>query len=646
MTDLNPAMRLKVKGDTFFLPIPNEGVYFRNNYGSFRMEGSTIDQWIEKLVPVLSGEHTLADLTDGLPDPYRNQVYAIATQLYQNGFVRDVSQDRPHRLPPDIVAKYAAQIEFLDSLGGSGAHRFEQYREARVLVVGSGPFLASLVSSLLESGLPRFGTLVTDAAPTNRQRIAELAAHARTTDAEVAIGEVVLRKEAGEFWREAVQPFEYVLYVSETGDMDELLDLEAICKELNKALLPAVCVQQAGMAGPLDGRWESAWRRIHRSALSKDPQLHRFSPTAGAMLANVIVFELFKTVTGTSEAESRQQVYMLNMETLEGSWHSFVPHPLVNGYTITARVAADDPRFKRNPDAGRSDPNGLFAYFSRLTSAQSGIFHVWEEGELIQLPLSQCRVQAADPLSEGPAELLPDVVCAGFTHEEARREAGLTGIEAYVSRMAGASVAASPSRQEGGTGQYVGVGAGVTAAEAVIRGLQKCLALDLGKRHAVRPLAISRVRLGSIDDPRCRFYLQALNTMRGEPIVAYGEEVFGFPVVWVGAGGRWYGSADLNPTLALRKSLQHALQREQNGEVSLVGQTIEAPSVLLSEDATQSLDIPSCEEAADEETMQSAFHVLHRNRKRLLIYELAAEPFLREGLAGVFGVLLREEETP
>ena len=50
MANLNPSMRLKVKRDTFFLPDPNRGVYFRNNISSFRMEGSGIDQWVEKLI--------------------------------------------------------------------------------------------------------------------------------------------------------------------------------------------------------------------------------------------------------------------------------------------------------------------------------------------------------------------------------------------------------------------------------------------------------------------------------------------------------------------------------------------------------------------------------------------------------------------
>ncbi len=69
MPKLKPSMRLKVKRDTFYLPEPNRGVYFRNNSSSFRIEGSGIDQWVEKLLPMFNGEYTLEYLTNGLPDP-------------------------------------------------------------------------------------------------------------------------------------------------------------------------------------------------------------------------------------------------------------------------------------------------------------------------------------------------------------------------------------------------------------------------------------------------------------------------------------------------------------------------------------------------------------------------------------------------
>ncbi|QYR19587.1 putative thiazole-containing bacteriocin maturation protein [Paenibacillus sp. sptzw28] len=632
--DLNPSMRLKVKGDTFYLPDPEGGVYFRNNTGSFRMEGSMIDQWIEKLIPVFNGEYTMEDLTDGLPDQYRERVYEIAEVLHTNGFVRDVSDDRPHQLPEEIVRKYASQIEFLDSFGGSGAYRFQSYRQSKVLAVGSGPFFVSLVAALLESGLPRFGMLDTDpvTASLSRRRISELAAHARAMDSEVELEEIA-RKEGGIDWYEAVRPFDAILYVSKENGLAELRALHAACREERKVLLPAVFVQQAGLAGPLvhpdsEGCLESALRRLHLPALRKDPGLHEGSSTAEAMLANVIAFEWLKTASGFKVTELKNQLYLLDLETLEGAWHPFLPHPLVNGRPESTSVEDLELRLEQSP--GLKERNAMFPYFGRLASAVTGILHDWEEGDLKQLPLSQCRVQAADPLSEGAAELLPEIVCTGLTHEEARREAGLAGIEAYVSRLFGVG----------------GVGAGETVAEGICRGLHNYLSEELRRFPEAHKSSVIPVRLGIIEDERSRYYLQSLTTMLGAPVVGLGEESAGFPVIWIRAGGRWYGSVGLNRTLALRKALQQALLRAQNKSAASESAAQAASiSSLREEQELQSIAIPACEEAQHQEVLLSAMQILKRNHKRLLLSDLACEPFLKEELAGVFGVSLREEES-
>ncbi|NRF90181.1 putative thiazole-containing bacteriocin maturation protein [Paenibacillus frigoriresistens] len=650
MTNLKPSMRLKVKRDTFFLPNPNGSVYFRNNVSSFRMEGELIDQWIEKLMPIFNGEHRLEDLTDGLPEQHRNQVNRIAEMLYHNGFVRDVSQDTPHRLPEVVLKKYASQIEFLDNFGNSGAYRFQSYRQTKVLAVGSGPLLISVVSALLASGLPKVHVLVSGLEPTDRGRMHELAAHARKMDPEVAIEEVTLQKKRVSSWRETVRPFHSILFVSREGDIEELRVLHAVCREEKKMFLPAVILQQVGLAGPLvhpdfEGCWESAWRSIHESAICKDPQLHTFSSTAGAMLANVIVFELFKKITGANDSGQGNQFFQLNLETLEGKWHWFKPHPLVTGRTGAEWIHDFDQQLERR--SSKSE-NGLLPYFSRLTSAESGIFHIWEEGDLKQLPLAQCRVQAVDPLSEGPARLLPDIVCNDLTHEGARREAGLAGIEAYVSRMAGLLISTLPSYKESEGSriepqEFIGVGAGETVAEGVGRALQKCLAEVLCKQVAYQLPSVIRVQLSSIEDKHCQFYLQALTTMAGAPMIGLGEDVSGFPVMWVGTSDRWYGGVGLNVTLALRDALQQALLEVQNQPANLTSQVLGVSSVRLAEQLPQSLKIPTCEVTAKSEVLQSALQVLERNRKRLLVFDLAVEPFLKEEMAGVFGVLLREE---
>ena len=198
MTNLTSSSRLKAKRDTFFIPDPKGGVYFRNNLNSFRLEGQTIYQWIEKLLPMFNGEQTLGALTEGLSAPYRDRVYEIAETLYKNGFVRDVSKDLPHQLRRPVLEKYASQIEFIENFTESGAYHFQEYRQAKVLAVGSGPILVSLVSALLESGLPKLNVLVTGTVPTNRLRLHELIQNARKIDSDVELEEVSYPKGAGE----------------------------------------------------------------------------------------------------------------------------------------------------------------------------------------------------------------------------------------------------------------------------------------------------------------------------------------------------------------------------------------------------------------------------------------------------------------
>lgn len=649
---MNPSMRLKMKGDTFFLPDSNGGVYFRNNTGSFRMEGDMVDQWIEKLMPMLSGDYSMSELTDGLPEPYRVRVYEIAEVLLNNGFVRDSSQDLPHDLPEAVERKFAAQIEFLDSLGGSGAHRFQTYRQANPIVVGSGPIFVSFVAALLESGLPRFRMLITNRATTDRQRISELTTAARLTDSEIEVEEIFPSNDGFLDWQEVVQLADSVLYVAQGDDPRELRALHAACKDAKKLLLPAIYLPQLGIAGPLvhpdsDACFESAWRRIHRTALGDADRPTAVSTTPEAMLANVLVFEWFKTVTGTA-SELNGKLFLLNPETLVGEWHSLLPHPLVTG--LRQAEPTDPFDLPIDPCTERQESDRLFSYFYRLTSTETGILHLWEEGDSKQLPLSQCRVQAVDPLTEGPAELLPQIVCSGMTHHEARKEAGLAGIEAYVSRMTGV-LKASPTHPDSASPiesqphEYVGIGAGETVAEAVLRGLRKCLFEELKSRSESSMPSVNPIKLSEVEDEYCRYCLRTLTTMQDTPVIGLGQEAAGFPVIWVGMNGYWYGGVGVNRTMALREALRQALMKIQNDPADIQGQILERSSVMVEDALAQSLTIPSFDESEYGMMMQSVRQILQWNRKRIAVVDLSIEPFMKEELAGVFGVSLREEET-
>ncbi|USK72244.1 putative thiazole-containing bacteriocin maturation protein [Peribacillus asahii] len=647
MTKLNSYSRLKVKRDTFYLPDSEGGVYFRNNVSSFRMEGGTIYQWIEKLMPMFNGEQTLGELTEGLTALYRNRVYEIGETLYKNGFVRDASQDSPHRLKAKVLEKYASQIEFIENFIDSGAYRFQEYRQAKVLAVGSGPFMVSLASALIESGLPKFHFMVTDSVPTNRLRINGLVKNANKADSEVEVKEIAFEKGEGKnFWQEAVQPYDWILYVSQNENIKELRDLNLVCKEKKKAFLPALCLNRVGLAGPLvhpesEGCWESAWRRIHQSTLQENRQLQTYSSTAGSILANITVFEFFKKATGIAGSNQSNQIYLLDLETLKGDWISFITHPLVKNKSVSPRLVEDLDIMLKQERSKKEPTSNLLEYFSLLTSEETGIFHTWEERNLKQLPLSQCYIQAVNPMSEGPADLLPEVVCPGFTHEEAKKEAGLTGIEMYVSQMIKGFRDQKDQEEVNIVEGFIGIGAGETIEEAVCRGLQAYLEEELENRKINQRSTMFHVQLEKIEDPHCRFYLNSLTTLNGAPTIGLENEMLGFPVIWVQSQGRRYMSIGLNTTLALRSALQQALLDIQNEGKST---DREAESAVFLKGKEGKLEIPSCEETTQLELLQSSIRILNENNKKLFVYDLSFEPFLKQELAGVFGVQIRGEE--
>jgi hypothetical protein len=151
------------------------------------------------------------------------------------------------------------------------------------------------------------------------------------------------------------------------------------------------------------------------------------------------------------------------------------------------------------------------------------------------------------------------------------------------------------------------------------------------------------VQLSQVEDERCRYYLQALTRLQGDPIIALGEEVSGFPVVWAGTSDGWSGAVGLNVTIALRNALQKAVMKVQNQTVCLTAPGLVASPVL--EEEKVNLVIPSCGVKGNSELVQSAIQVLKKNSKRICVFELKLEPLLKEEMAGVFGVFLREEES-
>ncbi|RXZ79414.1 hypothetical protein EBB07_22815 [Paenibacillaceae bacterium] len=503
------------------------------------------------------------------------------------------------------------------------------------LVVGSGTLLISLVKAWYESGLSKITVLATKTLPADEENFKMVLEQTllRTSEASLTILSTAEDNEAN--WEDRVRPYSFVLYAAQHGDLEELQKLQSACITERKMLLPAMGFRGMGMVGPLlqpggDGCGETPWRRVHSSVFPLDWESQPFSDTSATLLANLVVNEWRKVVNGENEADCSNQCYILNPLTLEGSWHSVPPHRFVSEQKPILTVT--DLELKLGADH-EPDPEEWFSWFSTLTSAVSGIFHVWEEGALKQLPLSQCLVQPVDPISEGPAKLLPSIVSSGLTHVEARRESGLAGLESYIARLGPVLFPRLPSHQQ----EDIQIGAGFTFGEAVERGLNANLAKELSKRTLHRELVLTPMECSRIEDVHCRFYLQALNITEGEPLIAYGEPLLGFPVVWVHSGAAWYGSVGLDMTHTLRQSLQYALMKAEHPPVS---------SVIWNDHKPESVIISPESPTGHAPKIRSAFQTLKQHHKYPELFNIRCNSFLIEGPIEAVGVLLSEEATP
>lgn len=513
-------------------------------------------------------------------------------------------------------------------------------QEEGVLAVGSGPFLHSLVESWYESGLSKLTVFVTTnlEEPADIAELAKLREHTLRSAEEASLHIVAATGDKDPEWRTIIQPFPFLLYVSQHGDGEELRKLQHACIAERKSMIPAVVLQGRGMAGPLlhpngEGRWESAWRGIHSTVFPEVREPQRLSAAAAAILSNLLVHEWQKAITEEKETDGINQCYILDPDTLTGIWHPIRPHPVVSGVETARLVENIELRLETSHEP--ADPEEWFTCFNRLTSAATGIFHAWEEADLIQLPLAQCLVQPVDPLSEGPAQLLPPIIRSGLTHEEARRESGLAGLEAYAARLMPLLFPGWLSSQR----EDIGIGAGFSIAEAVERGFRACLATAWSKRMRMLSdkLAVTRIEYGRIEDVRCRYYLQALHMTEGETQLAVGEPLLGCPVVWVRSGSSWHGSADLDFTLALRQSLQKALTKSAGVASSSVG---------WKEDKAQDIMLSNSAPPTHASWRLGAVQRLNQRHQRLEVFDMRSEFFLGTGPFVIYGVRLGEEESP
>ncbi len=144
-------MRPRFRGDVRCVP-SDDGVYLHAGHGACRVKGGRAAESLRRLIPRLTGERTLDELTAGLDGAQGVRVRGLVGSLVEAGFVVDAQDDDPHGLSREELETYSVEIAFVRYRLASAERRFERLRQARIALRGSGPVAEALLHAGLQSG--------------------------------------------------------------------------------------------------------------------------------------------------------------------------------------------------------------------------------------------------------------------------------------------------------------------------------------------------------------------------------------------------------------------------------------------------------------------------------------------------------------
>ena len=442
-------MKPRLRSDTLYLPGP-EGVYLLSNRGTLTLHGRSAYEWLDRLAPYLDGTHSLQELTSGLSSDRCDTVVGLVTALADKGFIKDVTEDRPHTLTAEEERAWASEIAFIDYWCDSAAHRFQRFRDSRVLTIGAGDTLTALVHANLFSGLKRVDAMTTAECPVDGGPSTELGGSASLRDPRQSlfIEQAGDRFERSDAVASAIAPFDAVVHVSDRPMPGRVRRLNRACLAQGKLFVQAIVVDGVAWIGPITGAdgiapcWECAWRRLlgHRQVqdgFTDQPGAPVSEFLAGAtpaVVANQLSFEVFKHLTGAAPPQTGGSLVRLDLATLDSTSHSVSAHPGcgAHGAVVPVSRSAALERMRHLVGSGDLDDEVFSRRAATCFDTRTGLFGMIDEHDFAQVPLKVSTVSVSDPSPVRRAGGLPVVAAAATDLETARLRATRRACEVYA----------------------------------------------------------------------------------------------------------------------------------------------------------------------------------------------------------------------
>jgi bacteriocin biosynthesis cyclodehydratase domain-containing protein len=447
--------RPRIKQDLLYSQTP-DGVLFHNADLGFHISSKSAYQLTSLLMPYLDGEHTLAQLCEGLDDGQRRMVSDLVGAMLERGFARDTSHDvaPATELTAPVAVRFAAQIAYIDHYADSPRRRFAALRAARVAVLGNDRVARWCVAGLVRNGVAGVGVLPSLDRP--ETGYAEVLAEIAELNGVGCPVEVTELDPPALDWT-GLAGYDAVL-VTDAGATPGLITglladglpdgvvLVPATTHGNKVLVgPAMSVGRAGCwvcatlrfaANDETGAAADVWSRLLMPATDQPSAL---SAPYAATLGNLLAYEAFRVLTGTMPADTEGKVIVQRLDSLDAVAEKLSPHPAcpycqADGAEWLDRVLPAEPAMTEAADADDADASQLrlLETAGRLVSPNVGVFTAFDDEQYTQIPVKVSRLRFA----LGPGKR--GAVTAFDTHHviAARWSALFAAAERYADQVA------------------------------------------------------------------------------------------------------------------------------------------------------------------------------------------------------------------
>jgi bacteriocin biosynthesis cyclodehydratase domain-containing protein len=433
MQDIIAETRPRLRRDVLFTQMPS-GVLFHNAHGGFSLKTQSAYRFASLVVPHLNGENTVSALCQGLGDIHRDMLVKLVGALYEHGFARDATVTggvSAAALTPEVSARFAPQMAYVDHYADDQAGRFQRFRQTRVAVLGDDLLARWCALSLVRNGCAAVGVLPGIGGAASGLNAVEDEARALTAvGCPVSITQLDDKRSSATGLLSWEELEEYDL-VAVTGSPDGPAQLARLLQAgipQGRRLLPAWTFGSCAVVGPLaaqgtTGCWVCAVLRLgaNRDAGSaadvwssiapvapREPAQPRLSRPLAAMLGNLLGYEIFRITTGAPPAETASQLIIQDLESLDAVAEPLLAHPRcpycspagsAAGSTVVDLTAvdetatagpllADDAANEAATQAARTE----LETSAVLVGANSGVFGGFADESWNQIPLKVSTV--------------------------------------------------------------------------------------------------------------------------------------------------------------------------------------------------------------------------------------------------------------